>query len=185
MNCWRTLSVALGSVVVLIGAAASATTMRALDVGELSHQAEVVVVADVVSVGEVVVAAEGRLAPRTVTRVRVVETWAGSTPEEFSVVEPEGRLGHLVVHREGLASMRRGQRVLLFLHRRGGTYRPVGHSQGAWVLRQDRPSGETRVVRAGDPGLLIGSAKAFGVDLDDRPSLHSVRSAVAQVRGAP
>lgn len=185
MSPRRLLALAAAGVVLLGAAVASATTMRVLDVPELARQADAVVLADVVSVGEVVTAERGRLVPRTVTRARIVETLVGAVPDELSVVEPQGRLGDLVVHREGLSEMRRGQRVLLFLRRTGHVYRPVAHAQGALVVRHDGFRGETRVERAGDPGMLVGAAKDFGLDVGDRPLLTEVRDAVRRVRGAP
>ena len=93
MNCWRTLSVALGSVVVLIGAAASATTMRALDVGELSHQAEVVVVADVVSVGE-----RERLRARPLRLHLSPELRPGKVRPPRQLLDASRPIGSLLVH---------------------------------------------------------------------------------------
>lgn len=185
MSRARMLGLVSALAVLLGGAVASATMMRALDVVELTRQADAVVVGRVLSVGEVVTSVEGRLTPRTVTRVRVLERLRGEASDELTVIEPEGRLGSLVVHRDGLANMRRGQNVLLFLRRAGAGHRPVGHSQGAFVLRTDRPSGETRIERAGDPGTLIGSTKVLGLDLDERPSFDRVRGAIAQAASAP
>lgn len=184
----RSLAVVGAFLVVSVAAVASATTMRALDLDALSQQADVVVLGRVAAVGSVVVGEGGHLVPRTVTRVRVEERLVGAAPDELRIVEPEGRFGESFIHREGLSAMRRGQQVLLFLRRHGahgGTYRPVGHAQGAYVLRADRPGAPLRLHRAGDPGLLLGSTKSGGIDLDGHAELERVRAAVLAARAAP
>jgi len=168
-----------------ISAVASATTMRELSVADLVEQSDLIVRGRVASTSDVMTVVDGRLVPRLVARVEVLETLAGDAPSDvISVVEDGGRDRSLVIVREGLAEFRRGQNVLVFLRRTTGGYRSVGHAQGAFEIRKDRRTHEERARRSGDPGVLLFGGGERGLALDANPRLDALRSAVVtHVRG--
>lgn len=164
---------------------ASATTMHALTVDDLATQAEAVVVGRVASVSDVATVHEGRLEARVVTRIEIEESVAGRPVEAvIQVVERHGTLGPLRFVSDTALDLRRGQRVLLFLSRGPDGYRAVGAGQGAFEVSADRRRSADRVSRSRDLGVLIGDTKARGIDLDARPTLDTMRTAVRDARHA-
>src|SRR6516225_161182 len=71
---------------------------------------------------------------RIVTRVAVavLERWKGTTEGQVTVLRPGGQVGDLVQEVSGVAELRPGDEVVLFLARTGPYHRVVGLSQGIY-----------------------------------------------------
>lgn len=182
MSRRRRLGLLLVAGVLSVSVVASATTMRALTVADLTEQADLVVVGRVESTADVMTVVDGELVPRQATRILPTTVVRGEAPDgSIVVVERGGRDRTLVVAIEGTASFRRGQEVLLFLARTSEGYRPVGHAQGAFAVGRDRRSGEARIRRSGDPGILVGGTVDKGLDVGAAPRLDDVLARVRAV----
>lgn len=147
---------------------AGATRMRTMDVHGLVDAADRVVLGRVHAVSRVSTIDGGRLVPRTVYDVEVDEALVGE-PGAVRLVVREGHQLGLTYLLGGAPTLRRGQRVLLFLREVGGRYEAVAGAQGALVERGGV------LVRAGDPGELVGPIEDT---MGRRPSLPDVVSII-------
>lgn len=92
----------------------------------------------------------------------VEEDVAGSGPNQVTIVQPGGRVGHLAQKTQGYPSFKAGNRLLLFLVHKQTAYRVVGlsqgvfafHSQGEQVIVAQRIEGLSFVDDAGHPMLF-------------------------------
>ena len=99
---------------------AHATTLIPLDTDDLSHLADVIVVAEIQDVRfEVTSHATGK-SVRTFNEAKVLEVWKGDVAvgSTLDVVELGGRLGNQWAKVEGTAGYMKKERVLLFLEPR-------------------------------------------------------------------
>ncbi len=128
--------------------------LRALTAAELRAAAEVIVLGKVLSTRTV--AGGGRI--ETEARVRVLEAWRGRARRTLRVRVPGGAIDGRRLIVPGAPSFARGERVLLFLYRDGGAWRPVGLFQGVWRGRADDPA----TVLASDAGGAALLAPARG-----------------------
>jgi hypothetical protein len=135
----------------LVAAPAVATTMVRLDLSELTW------IADVVVQGEVVASQAERMPGQqylqTATRVRAVQVLKGHVSEGdvIDVVEPGGRLGDEETRIPSGVVFAPGERVLLFLERRGGELVCVGMDQGKLTLVAEAHTARDALVRVTPP----------------------------------
>ncbi len=143
--------VALGPVVCT--APVGATTLVRLDLAHLTDSAQTVVHGRIV-----------RSEPRwtddhrrivTVVTLRALETWKGSHAGTVTVLQPGGEIGRIGQRVEGVAALREGDEVVLFLARQGPAHVLVGLAQGVYRVERD-PGGAVRAVPAstGDVGWV-------------------------------
>jgi len=92
---------------------------------------------------------------RIVTRVAVavLERWKGSAAGQVTVVRPGGHVGDLVQDVSGVAELRPGDEVVLFLARTGPYHRVVGLSQGIYLVSSG-PEPQALPVSAQDLELV-------------------------------
>lgn len=146
----------LGSFLALVcGVAASpwlaqATVLRALDLGDLSREADQIVVADVASAR-----AEwdrDHRAIHTTVELAVKESWKGAPPASGKLVIRQlgGVVGQIEMTIHGMATFAPGERALVFLKQS----QVVGMGQGKRSLRWDQARGRWQA----DPPDLAGAA---------------------------
>jgi len=90
-----------------------------------------------------------------VTRVdlEVLESWKGGATGRLTVVQPGGELDGIGQRVAGVATLGRGEEVVLFLERSGPHHRVVGLAQG--VYRVSTASGIRQAVPASLDGLAL------------------------------
>ena len=152
----------------LTGATASDAPLA---VEELTRRAELIVIGEVISLASELFASEGQIITRI--DVRVDEALKG-TPGRASLhlQQPGGRVGEVTRDVAGMPTFAQGERVLLFLGRRGdGGLAVVGLFQGKFTLQRDESGREIVVRRVPGSGEVV-----------DRLPLDDVRSAIASSR---
>jgi len=142
-----------------------------LAVEELTRRAELVVIGEVISVASELFASEGQIITRI--DVRVDEALKGSPGRaSLHLQQPGGRVGEVTRDVAGMPTFAQGERVLLFLGRRGdGGLAVVGLFQGKFTLQRDESGREIVVRRVPGSGEVV-----------DRLPLDDVRSAIASSR---
>lgn len=158
----RNLSM-LAAVLILVSGSAEATVLHGLTVKQLGQRAEAMVTGKVVSVRSE--NTNGRI--ETVARVRVRKNWRGAEGRVITVRLLGGQHQGLRVVVAGAATLQRGEKVLLFLYRSDGSWRPLGMFQGVWRL--DRFGDD--MARASDSGgatLLRSGTGEPAVEISER-----------------
>ena len=121
----------IAALVVLLGAMeALASSAIAMDIPALTAASSEVIRARVAS-SRAEWSGDHR---RIVTHVTidVLETWKGQAPEQITVLQPGGELDGLVQDVSGVAQLKPGEEVVLFLARAGPDHRVVGLAQGVY-----------------------------------------------------
>lgn len=149
--------------VLMMAAPTNASVLIALDLEELTAEADRIVLGQVVW-SEPVRRANGMI--RTRYRIQVDQDLRGSGDSEIVVETLGGRIGRLGLRVEGAASFALHQKVVVFVQNDGGTvFRPVGMAQG--VMHVEHQNGRDMVVpsrrgmllvRPGARGVLVKSA---------------------------
>jgi hypothetical protein len=149
----------------------------ALTLDDLVDRADEIVVAEVV-------AAEGRWEGRLVvtdTTVRVQESLKGDAPEAIRLTQPGGtavhpRLGvRVTTVASGVATLRPGEALVLFVRTRNGRRHLVGGAQGKLVLADEPPAATAapaprRSIAVGPKRLApdgAGNIAVRGMTLDE------------------
>jgi hypothetical protein len=154
----------------LTPAAAGATILRYVSVGELARVADVAVEGRVVAtrahrVGRLIV---------TDTTVAVDRCLRGPCATRLTVRQPGGEVDGLGLHVEGVFRARPGEALVLFLRRgAGGTFAPIGLAQGALRV-QSTPRGPVAVRDLA--GLVVvdrGRSRAGAVEAIPLASLRA------------
>lgn len=160
---------------------ARATVLRGLDLGTLCDRSEHVLRGEVV-----------RLEPawrggRIVTAVtlRVAETLAGPrrAGDRVTFWQLGGEVGGVGQRVVGAAQFRRGEQVIVFLHRRAAGLFVTGMVQGkVRVLAPSAPGGEARVVSAVGRFPLRGGAHPLAAPTTLRGFTARVRARIRATR---
>lgn len=133
-----------GVVVLLVAAAASATTLVRMDLDELAAKAAIVARVRCLE-------NEARVDGNeiwTFSRFEVIETLKGSAPREITVRLLGGRVGHLISTIDGVPRFRAGEELYLFLvQTRTGDFGVAGWAQGTFRLRRYNVSGREEVTQ--------------------------------------
>ena len=145
----RTLAVS----VVVLAAAAGATTVAALDVVGLTHGSDAIVRGTVTSVQARLTKDGARI--MTDAEVQVAETWKGSpvAGRSLTVMQPGGEVGDFGQRVEGVATFREGEEVVVFLEARGDRFIVTGMAQGKY--RVERSSDGKAVFARSDGDVEV------------------------------
>ena len=129
-------NVALGLAVLLVPSLATGSLVQALDLAELTDQAEHIVVAQVVSAESAWDSSHRNIHTRI--EIKVEEAWKGSLAPDgrLVIVQPGGTVGDIEMRVHGMPSFASGEKAVLFLAGQGAP-RVVGMSQGKRPLRWD------------------------------------------------
>jgi hypothetical protein len=129
-------SVAMGLASLLVPSLAAGSLVQALDLAELTAQAERIVVAQVVSAESEWDSSHRNIHTRI--EIKVEEAWKGSVApdQRVVIVQPGGAVDDIEMRVHGMPSFASGERAVLFLAGQG-TPRVVGMSQGKRPLRWD------------------------------------------------
>ncbi len=133
----------------LAAAAASATTVERLTLGDLTERAPRIVEARVVATAP---ARDLRGRPATRVTLHRLASLKGDAPAAFDVLLPGGTLDGETLAIAGIPRFREGEEVLLFLSApsTAGLVLPIGLGQGTWRASVDPATGERRLA----PDLL-------------------------------
>jgi hypothetical protein len=162
----RNLLLALGAAALGAGlapAAARASMILAMDLGELTQRAERIVVGEVTAVRSAWDDQHKRIL--TTVELKVAEAWKGQMPGDgkITIVQPGGVADGIEMRVHGMPSFTAGERAVLFL--RGAVAQPqsvVGMGQGKRGLSFD-PASKRWMVDGGD------RSAAVNIDLQGRP----------------
>lgn len=170
------LALAAASGAVLASAPVRASLVLAMDLTEMTAEAERIVVGEVLSVRSAWDGKRQRIL--TTVELQVAETWKGTVPGDgrVFVVQPGGVADGIEMKVHGLPAFQAGERAVLFL--RGSSARAtglVGMAQGKWPLRFDPalkqwmvdPGDRTSLVTRGIRGQLEPAAPEAIVPLDE------------------
>lgn len=184
----------LATLAAFVGAAPAshATTILYQSVEELSRDAEVVALAEVID-SQAIVRHDTIV---TATTLRVLERWHGDAPDTLTVWTPGGTIGELRAHVAGAEHYEPGERVVVFLE--GGEDAPWRALSLAWsvfyVEGDDavrRPGGIHTVRRGANHQIAQARSTGDAPEDDapiadaDEPALRMPLSALkARVRAA-
>lgn len=154
----------LGSVFLLLPDTAGATLLRGLSLDNLCSRSGVIVR------GEVVARAAAWKGGRIYTRVslRVIHSLRGSlqgslrTGRTISFWHLGGRVGRHAQIVRGAPTFRQGERVLVFLNRRGGRLFVTGMAQGRFSIRSAPTSRSATVTRQATVTQALAGARLVG-----------------------
>jgi hypothetical protein len=121
------LVIALGIGIALPSAA---SVIEKISVARLQEDAEVIVIARVLSSRSVT--RGGTI--QTETQLAIERSWRGPEKGTLVVRTAGGSANGLTLLARGEASFPVGQKVLVFLYRSGSAYHPVGMFQGVWLV---------------------------------------------------
>jgi hypothetical protein len=128
----------------LVPALARSTTLARLSLAQLVDSAHAVVHARVVR--NTRVWRDGEI--WTVTSLRVLESWKGSSPPEIDVWMIGGHIGRLMSYVPGAPRFRPGEETVLFLEPAGtGEMSITAWGEGTFRVHLDRRTGEPRVTQ--------------------------------------
>jgi len=140
-------------VTLLGGMPAAATTQLRVELAQLSRDADAVV-HGVVRRAESRWSGDGR---RIVTdvEIEVSESLKGTWGSTVLVTHPGGQVGELgqVVH--GLGSFRPGEEVVIFLRKRGDSFRLAGGAQGKYQVQRTEDGATVLAVPSATEAMLI------------------------------
>ncbi|MHB8421069.1 MAG: hypothetical protein ACYDCL_23605 [Myxococcales bacterium] len=142
----------------LAAAPASASIARALSLDDLAGRAELVVLGRVT--GQQARWSRDHLRIATRVEVQVDERWKGAAGGEITLLCPGGELDGLGQVVLGEPRFEVGERVVLFLVKRGDFYRAVGMSQGVFRVEGATATQDLRelaLARPSPAGLSIGA----------------------------
>ena len=144
----------LASLLLLVAIPAAASTFVETSVEETARSSDAVVHGTVLSATSRMTQ-DGR---RVVTEVEIAVdgTWKGATEPVVRVIVPGGRVGRIAQIVDAAATFEEGEEVVVFLARRGTTWRVMGHALGKYRVdgAEARPALERAEVlpRAIAPG---------------------------------
>jgi hypothetical protein len=182
VNIWaRTLFL---SVAVLVAPRARSSVAIELTIGDLTREADLVVVGTV-TLARVAWSVDHR---RILTRafLKPEEAWKGTIPGGGVVVLlPGGELEGLGQRVSGVPEVAAGERVVLFLRRRGDSFRLVGMSQGLFRVPQAAAGATELAIRNFDGLKLVpvGSSSSHSEEVLSLP-LDALRASVTAAAGA-
>ena len=129
-------SVALCLATLLLPSLAAGSLVQALDLSELTAQAERIVVAQVVSSKSDWDSSHRTI--RTRIEIKVEEAWKGvvAPGERIVIVQPGGSVGNIEMRVHGMPGFALGEKTVLFLAGQAAA-RVVGMSQGKRSVRWD------------------------------------------------
>jgi hypothetical protein len=129
-------SLALGLATLLVPSLAAGSLVQALDLAELTAEAERIVVAHVVSTKSDW--DSSRRTIRTRIEIKVDEAWKGAVApgEKLVIVQPGGSVGDIEMRVHGMPSFAPGENTVLFLAGQAALH-VVGMSQGKRTVRWD------------------------------------------------
>ncbi len=160
----RQLAVLLCSVSVV----ASATTMIAVDVPEMTRISTQVVRGTVVSSTPRWNGDHSRILTDTV--IDVAETYKGPQTKRVNVMQPGGEVGDIGQKVEGVAQFKVGEQVVVFLEGRGDSALVTGMSQGKFTL-STQADGKVVALQAVTEALLLDAQTRQPVHQSARKSL--------------
>lgn len=135
---------------ICLAAAAGATTLARMSVGQMTQAAALV--ARVRCDGSEAVTTNGEI--WTVTRFEVLEAWKGHAPRRIEVRLPGGHAGHLISLVPGVPRFFPGEEAVLFLEpARAGGYSVTAWGEGSFRIRKAASDGAEWAAQ--DSGGLI------------------------------
>jgi len=170
----RLQSAVLGLAALLLPSLAAGSLIQAMDLAELTAQADRIVVAQVISAkGEW--DSSGRNI-HTRVELKVEESWKGSVSSDgrMVIVQPGGTAGDMEMHVHGMPSFAAGEKAVLFLAGQAAP-RVVGMSQGKRPVIWDGTANRwvagiaehSAVVRRGPQGQLKPALPEPAMGLDE------------------
>ena len=157
---WSRLTVAALVLVLGTGLAlpSSASVIEKISLARLQEAAEAIAIARVVSSKSVT--RGGTI--QTVTKLAIERSWRGPEEGTLLVRTAGGRANGMTLIALGEAQFPPAGRVLVFLYRSGGAWRPVGMFQGVWLMgRSGRDTG-------GDRGQIAATQDSMPLDRAER-----------------
>lgn len=144
---------ALIPICLLVPLAATASTMLALDLGQLTRAADEVVVGEVIGLQAEPI--RGGIITRVTVRVEAAVAGRAGEGDELEIVVPGGEFDGIGMLVHGAPRLVHGRQYLLFLRRHAPEYQVVGMAQGAWPLRRASDTGRLMVTLPPNlPGLV-------------------------------
>jgi hypothetical protein len=137
-------AVATVAIAALISCTATATVLQDLELADLAERADAIVIGTVGTKKVSQPVPGGHI--WTDTNVSVDEWLKGVGPESFTIRQKGGRIGNQARILHGNASLRAGERVLLFVLYQDGYYFTVGMELGKYEIYTDS-NGHDRVRR--------------------------------------
>jgi hypothetical protein len=172
MTCLR--RVALGAFALLMPSLAAGSLIQAMDLADLTAQADRIVVAQVVSTKSEW--DSSGLNIHTRIELKVEEAWKGSVDSggTLVIVQPGGNVGDIEMRVHGMPSFAPGEKAVLFLAGQAA-HRVVGMSQGKRPVLWDGltkrwvagPADHSAVVRRGWQGQLQPASPEPAMGLDE------------------
>jgi hypothetical protein len=178
-------SIIVSILTALIGRAANASLVIALDTNELAKRADLIAVADVLSVQSAWDQRHVKIL--TTIQLSVVETWKGSAQpaSHITVVQPGGTVGDVAMVVFGLSQFTPGERTLVFLRGKTTSAGVVGMSQGKRPMRRDAATGRWTVGIADHAGLervpANRTAASAPTEVEVPRALEEMRGQVQQI----
>lgn len=165
---------------VLTGGIAWASMAERMDLGQLTTEADRVVLATL----ERQASAWGPDHRRIYTtyRFKVTQDVIGEGRPELTIVQPGGTVGRWTQVTAGFPRFQDSQTVLLFLRRTGRTHQVVGLCQGVFELAQD--AGRHLLVQRLE-GLSFRADPGRPIILEREAGLARIRALAASSRGEP
>jgi hypothetical protein len=169
----------------LIGRAADASLVIALDTNELAKRADLIAVADVLSVQSAWDQRHAKIL--TTIELSVVESWKGDAQpaSHITVVQQGGTVGDIAMVVFGLSQFTPGERTLVFLRGKTSFAGVVGMSQGKRPMRRDTTTGRWMVGAADHAGLervpANRTAASAPAEIDVPRPLDEMRGRVQQI----
>ncbi len=169
----RVLCVLVG----LFAVTASATTMIALDVPEMTRVSAAVVRGTVASVSSRWNGDHSRIVTDAV--IDVSEAYKGSTTKRITVTQPGGEVGDIGQRVEGVAKFSAGEELVVFLEAHGDAFIVTGMSQGKFTLTR-QADGTVRAVPSRAEAMLLDPQTRQPVSSSLQPM--TLEALVAQIR---
>jgi len=144
----------------LLAAAVAARASVVVDVPleAMVAESDAIVLGSVEETGSRLEPRGGRLAPVTLTRVRVLRWIAGAGGPHLTLRTPGGRHPGGERRVVGAPPFRPGEQVLLFLRREGTAYVPFGLALGVYRVARGRGAVPAHLARR-DDGLLVAERR--------------------------
>jgi hypothetical protein len=168
----------------LVARGAAASLVVALDTNELAKRADLIAVADVLSVQSAWDQRHVKIL--TTIELSVVESWKGSAQpaSHITVVQPGGTVGDVAMVVFGLSQFTPGERTLVFLRGKTTSAGVVGMSQGKRPMRRDAATGRWTVGISDHAGLERVPAKRTAsapTEAEAPRTLDEMRGQVQQI----
>jgi len=162
---------------------AQATLLRGLSLDHLSRRSSVIVRGKVVA--RVAAWKGGRIYTRVTLRVAGSLRGNHRPGQSVSFWRLGGRVGRYAQLVRGAPSFSQGDRVLVFLHRRGSYLFVTGMVQGRFTIHRAPATGQATVTQALTGAQLLGGQRALRRPTTLARFEQRIRAALRSGKGAP